>query len=173
MTIRDVRAASTLALLTLLAAALPAACGSQLEGVCDDMCDCTGCSPETYDACVEETDSARKQAESKGCADVFDVYIACVDDELECKEDEFAFDGCDLEEQKLRECGVSVFRTVCELADEKLRDECGFDVSSSPDAECTGDVECQSRCILETTCEGLNGADPNEANAFIQCVETC
>ncbi|WP_437924504.1 hypothetical protein WMF37_36595 [Sorangium sp. So ce291] len=151
-----------------------AGCPSPEERTCDVLCDCTGCSEARYRDCVNETEIARKGAEQASCpAGAFDELLTCVEDELECKDDKFTFDGCEDRQQSLRQCGVFVFRTVCEHANDVFI-ECGqgaaFEVD--PDA-CTGPIACQAGCVIDTSCDGVNGLDQEESSRFNECTFAC
>lgn len=74
---------------TLLAASLAlvvttAGCGSSFEDLCDDACDCEGCSDATYDLCVDYGETYEELAEDYGCEDEFDDYIECLRDTATC-----------------------------------------------------------------------------------------
>ncbi|KYF89190.1 hypothetical protein BE20_20920 [Sorangium cellulosum] len=164
------------ALLSLAAAGgalLAAGCPSQEERVCDLMCDCSGCSEARYRECVDKTDAARQAAVEASCPAFLDEYLACVDAEAECKDDVLSYDGCVDQERDLRQCGVFVFRTVCEQANERLMG-CGQGApfGSGPEA-CPEEVACNAECIVRVSCDGLNGLDFEEAQRFNDCNSNC
>ncbi|MGK3960231.1 hypothetical protein WMF38_45175 [Sorangium sp. So ce118] len=155
-------------------ALVSAGCPSPEERTCDLLCDCTGCSEARYLDCVDKTEVARKDAEAASCsAGAFDELLTCVQDEVECKDDKFVFDGCEDQERSLRNCGVFVLRTVCEHANNVFIG-CGQGVvfENDPDA-CIGPTACNAACALDTSCEGLNGLDFEESQRFNECTIRC
>lgn len=164
------------ALLSLAAAGgalFVAGCPSQEERACDIICDCTGCSEARYLDCVDKTETAKKAAAEASCPADFDEYLACLEEELECKDDAFSFDGCEDEEESLRQCGVYVFRTVCEHANEHLV-ACGqgSPFGGGPEA-CSEQIACNAECILSVSCDGLNGINLEEFQRFNECNTVC
>ncbi|WP_437955450.1 hypothetical protein WME76_28560 [Sorangium sp. So ce119] len=150
-----------------------AGCPSPDERACDAVCDCTGCSEARYLECLDEAETTRKAAAEASCAGALDELLVCLEEELECKDDVFFFDGCEDQEARLGECGISVFRTACELANDRLT-ECGQGAPLGTDpASCIGQTECNARCIAETSCAGLNGLDPEENVRFGECTNLC
>jgi hypothetical protein len=81
-----------------------AGCGSSAESLCDDICDCVGCSENEYDECVDEIDDVGRAAENEGCEDQYDDALACNQDEFRCDGDRVDIDGCGSEERRLAEC---------------------------------------------------------------------
>ncbi|XXX73755.1 hypothetical protein WMF30_39535 [Sorangium sp. So ce134] len=164
------------ALLSLAAAGgalLTAGCPSQEERACDLICDCTGCSEARYRQCVEETEVAKQAAVEASCPGFFDEYLACFEDELECKNDAFSFDGCEAQERSLRDCGVHVFRTICEQANDHLMG-CGQGAPFGVGPEsCPEAVACNAECIVSVSCDGLNGINFEEAQRFNECNNDC
>ncbi|WP_437619509.1 hypothetical protein [Sorangium sp. So ce1151] len=155
-------------------ALVSAGCPSPEERTCDVLCDCTGCSEAKYLDCVNEAEIARKDAEQASCpAGALDELLTCVEDEVECKDDQFALDSCEDQQRSLRNCGVFVFRTVCEHANDVFI-ACGqgaaFEID--PDA-CTGQIACNAGCIIDTSCAGLNGSDIEESQRFNECNVLC
>jgi hypothetical protein len=152
-------------------ALLPAGCVSQVERACDLQCDCTGCSEARYVDCVDQARRAEEKASAGGCAGRFTSYLACLEEEIECRDDKFSYDGCDDEELALRECGVTVFRSLCELAsDHQTACQVGPFV---PAGECAGAVECQAKCVLGASCDAFTGANPMEILRFNDCISRC
>jgi hypothetical protein len=54
-----------------------AACGSAEERLCNDECDCEGCSNAMYEYCVAERDGERREAEHRDCVDLYEELLAC------------------------------------------------------------------------------------------------
>ncbi|WP_437500900.1 hypothetical protein [Sorangium sp. So ce1099] len=163
-----------LALAAAGGALVSAGCPSPEERTCDVQCDCTGCSEARYLECVDKTEIARKDAEAASCpAGAFDELLTCIEEESECKDDKFAFDGCEDQERSLRQCGVFVFRTVCQHANEVFM-ACGQGVvfENDPDT-CIGPTACNAGCIIDTSCDGLTGLDQEESRRFNECTLGC
>ena len=89
--------------LGLALAALPG-CGYNEEDLCDDSCDCTGCSQYDYEDCVDNADDLAREVEYQGCEDYYDEYLACVGDEFACRGGRVDLDGCGGEFQRLFNC---------------------------------------------------------------------
>ncbi|WP_437965019.1 hypothetical protein WMF04_35945 [Sorangium sp. So ce260] len=150
-----------------------AGCPSQEERACDLICDCTGCSEARYLDCVDKTETAKQAAAGASCSAAFDAYLACLEAEIECRDDAFSFDGCEDQERSLRRCGVFVFRTVCENANEHLT-ACGQGApfGTGPEA-CSEPFACNAECIVGVSCDGLNGINFEEAQRFNECNARC
>jgi hypothetical protein len=146
---------------------------SRVTRVCDIMCDCTGCNEAGYTDCIDEAEAAQKLSADKSCGGSFDAYLTCLEDEIECRNDQFSYDGCEEEEAPLRECGISVFRTACELANEHQANECMLGPFTPDPSQCTGTLACQAKCNLETSCAGLFGQDFEESQRFSECLGRC
>jgi hypothetical protein len=82
-------------------------CGTSAADLCDEVCDCEGCSEADLDECVDELEEIEERAEALGCEDEMDDYMSCVDSELECSGSEAQVDGCDAEARALTSCGES------------------------------------------------------------------
>ena len=82
-----------------------AACGGSAGALCDEFCECEGCSDSEYDECVDELEDDEREADNEGCLDQYDDLLACYDDEAECRDgDHFDADGCGPEQKNLNEC---------------------------------------------------------------------
>ena len=81
-----------------------AACGGSAASICDDMCDCEGCSDNERDECIDEIEDLERAAEREGCEDQFDEALSCVSDEAECRGDDWDADGCEPELEDLDDC---------------------------------------------------------------------
>ncbi|MGK3991669.1 hypothetical protein [Sorangium sp. So ce1024] len=148
-------------------------CPSQVERTCDVICDCSGCSEAVYLACVDEVEAAQQSAAEASCPGAVDELLVCLEDELECKDDRYTTGGCEDQEERLRACGIFLFGTVCEQANAHTA-ACGLGESfgRGPEA-CLEELACAARCMLDTTCEGLNGFDPEENQRFGECNVRC
>lgn len=60
-------------------------CSSVEEDICDAKCDCEGCSDASYDLCLSEQDSDFREADFRGCIDLYDDLAACEDQTGVCK----------------------------------------------------------------------------------------
>ena len=79
-------------------------CGGSIAGLCEEMCDCEGCSDEELDECIDELEDMEHAAEREGCEDQFDTALSCFSDEAECHGDDFDADGCEPELEDLDDC---------------------------------------------------------------------
>ena len=87
-----------------LAASGVTACGGSIGGICDEICDCEGCSDSEYDDCVDEFEDVERNADREGCLDQYDDVIACIDEEIECRSGDIDYDGCGPEQKDLNDC---------------------------------------------------------------------
>jgi len=78
-------------------------CGTSIADLCDDMCDCEGCSDAEYDECVDEGEEYEEAAEKAGCGDEFDDYVDCIGDSFSC--DDGRFDADEECVRELASCG--------------------------------------------------------------------
>ena len=95
-------------------------CSPSAEDICDLKCNCEGCSDKQYDDCVADIEDTTAKAKEYGCEDEYGDWLGCIDKEAECRSgDEFAWDGCDIEEDALD--GVRRGRRLREGGEEALR----------------------------------------------------
>ena len=150
-----------------------AGCPSPEERTCDRICDCTGCSEARYLECVDRAETARAAAAKASCAGSFDEYVTCVEDAVECKDERYSLDGCEDQRARIRSCGVSVFRSVCEEANDVFM-ACGLGAPFSPNPdECTGALACNASCVIGMSCNGVSGIDFEESQRFNECTNAC
>jgi hypothetical protein len=81
-----------------------AGCGGSIAAICEEMCDCEGCSEDELDECIDEGEDIERLADNEGCEDQFDEFVACTDDEAVCRGDDFEADGCEQELDDLDDC---------------------------------------------------------------------
>ncbi len=80
------------------------ACQSDGEAVCDLKCDCEGCSDFDRDNCYDDVDDNARDADYRGCLDLYDDLKACeydtgyckggADWETSCKTEKERYDNC-------------------------------------------------------------------------------
>ena len=142
-------------------------CSVSAQEICDIKCNCEGCSQEQHDDCVADVNATVTKAESLECSTQYSNWLSCVEQEAECRNGAtFAWDGCEIEEDALNECGGS---DACTAAAQKLCDECKFSCSDPDPSACTGRNECLSACVVNATCEEIatSGMD------YSTCVAAC
>src|SRR4051812_33395274 len=99
------RVALCLSLLAAPAAlGLAAGCSVTSGSICNDMCDCIGCSDSELDDCIGGADQIRQKADDKGCGDQYSTWLGCVSDQLWCREDKIDADGCETEAKEASKC---------------------------------------------------------------------
>ncbi|MFO0552912.1 MAG: hypothetical protein U0271_31280 [Polyangiaceae bacterium] len=81
-------------------------CGPSASSLCDQICDCQGCSDSQYDDCIDSYDDAERDAEQADCLPEFDDLAACGIEDGECKNDIYTTDSC---------AGELVDLVTCEL----------------------------------------------------------
>lgn len=155
------------ATVSLLAAQLGLGCGTSASAVCDEICDCIGCSENENADCVDEIEDAERAAENEGCEDQFDEFITCFDEEIECRSSEIDADGCEAEGKSLANCmdgSVSITGgNPCEQLVNHY-ESCGFDVGGGGVGECTDDAAELARCLNGQSCDALQ-----DGSAFSAC----
>jgi hypothetical protein len=97
------RTALSVALLGLFAA-VSTGCGASAQSVCDDACECSGCSDSQLDACVDGFEDSELDAEQQDCLSEYDDALNCIADNFECKNDVPTSDGCTGKLVTLGEC---------------------------------------------------------------------
>ena len=79
-----------------------AACDSAGD-FCDAKCDCEGkCSEGEFRSCVREFDSDEERAADRGCLDLWDAYVDCVEFGG-CSDGDFD-KGCKSEKDNWKDC---------------------------------------------------------------------
>ena len=81
-----------------------AGCGYGAGDVCDDICDCQGCSDHDYDDCIDRGEDLERDVDREGCEDDYDEYIACLEDTGECRHDDVWDTHCGDELSDLEHC---------------------------------------------------------------------
>ena len=79
-------------------------CGGSIAAICEEECDCEGCSDDELDECIDTAEDLEHFAENEGCEDQFDDVVSCVSDEGECRGDRYDTDGCEPELEDLQDC---------------------------------------------------------------------
>lgn len=79
-------------------------CRTDAQAVCDEKCDCEGCSNQALDNCYNDELSKEREADNKGCLDYYDDLKACEwntwicksgnDFETSCKTEKERYDNC-------------------------------------------------------------------------------
>jgi len=71
-------------------------CGDSIASICEDVCDCEGCSDEELEECIEEGEELEERMEDMGCGDEFEDYVDCMADAFVCEDGDAEFEGnCD------------------------------------------------------------------------------
>ena len=87
-----------------LALSVGAGCNSRAESLCNDICDCEGCSDTQYESCVDDADDLEREIVDEGCGDELDVYYDCIVSEQECNGSSWSADGCTDEAVDVFQC---------------------------------------------------------------------
>ena len=167
----------------------PGCGGASVGKYCDQVCECLGCSDSERDECSDAMGDLRKTAEDAGCSGEFDDYLSCINDELECNDDQVSADGCDVEEKAVGECSPDIGIGVdpCERLGEGLTalyESCGVEVTDpgGETTECTGQVAAQAECLLPCIdllpCECIDpdqseSCQSEQLQSYIECVSAC
>jgi hypothetical protein len=152
----------------------PGCGGPSIGAYCDKACECVGCNDKQRDECTDAVGDAKKKAEDDGCSDQFNDYLSCVNEELECKNDQLNADGCESEAKAFGKCsgGSGFGKNGCEkLADKvaALYEKCGVDPGQSQggDTQCSGAQEAQAQCL--SPCVDIIPCVCIDSNQFEQC----
>ena len=78
-------------------------CNSAEENLCDDKCECEGCSDLDYDRCLAGYDEDERQAEFWGCEDFYDDWFDCRDATWYCRGADFE-SGRGVERERFKNC---------------------------------------------------------------------
>jgi len=153
---------------SLAAAQLGLGCGTSASAVCDEICDCVGCSENEHENCIDDFEDAERVAENEGCDDQYEEYLSCFDEEIQCRSSELDVDGCESEAESLSKClggNVSIGGPLdpCQQLVNKFRG-CGFEVADGDDDECTRDAQELASCLNGKSCEQLQ-----DGTAFPDC----
>jgi len=91
--------------MALLATALfvVPACSTE-ESLCDDKCDCEGCSDRQYDDCVHDYESDERAADNRNCLDLYDDLVDCRADTGYCDGGYDWETDCGREKDRLKDC---------------------------------------------------------------------
>lgn len=94
------------ALVLALGAAAPAAGCSTVNGasVCEQWCTCEGCSQSQRQDCESSFAKGAKLSEDKGCPELYDAFLGCIADHLQCVGDRVDIDACEAEESAMKKC---------------------------------------------------------------------
>ena len=87
-----------------LCALITPGCRTDAEAVCDYKCDCEGCSNQQLDDCYYGELSKEREADSKGCLDLYDELKACEYDTEYCKPDHHLETSCKPEKDRYDNC---------------------------------------------------------------------
>ncbi len=77
-----------IAALALLAAVPLMSCGGSVNQLCNEVCDCQGCSDHDLEECHEAADEIEEDASREECGAELDAYVQCILDEGECDNDD-------------------------------------------------------------------------------------
>lgn len=81
-----------------------AGCGVSVSGLCQQVCDCTGCSTTERQACEAEFNDAQKLSSDKGCTDTYGTYQSCFADHFQCVGSKIDATACATESAALSKC---------------------------------------------------------------------
>lgn len=79
-------------------------CGYSASDICDDVCDCNGCSDREYEDCLDDADREEARIDRAGCSDQLDDYLACASDTGYCRRDDHWEIDCGPESKRLSNC---------------------------------------------------------------------
>jgi len=92
-----------LAAMGLFTFVLPA-CRTDAETVCDDKCNCEGCSNQALDNCYSDALNQEREANAKGCLNFYDDLQACQSSTGFCKSGKDYETSCKTEKERYDNC---------------------------------------------------------------------
>lgn len=158
-------------------------CGPTAAGYCAKRCDCEGCDEATRSLCASSIEDSQKVAKDKSCESQLNDYFSCIDSETQCIAGKIDDDGCEVELEAMKSCGV-VLGTACDkyLSDlaQKLA-SCGITGEEPGDLDCTPAVAKQSACLdaclplLECECllDASNPGCSDSLQKYQDCILPC
>jgi hypothetical protein len=99
----------------LLGAMIPllqAGCSSVASSICQDSCDCQGCSTTALQTCEQTADDNVKVASDVGCGSEVSTYLSCFSSRAQCIGATYSSGGCDVEFKKVANCLISAKCTI-------------------------------------------------------------
>ena len=92
-------------LLAALGSLVLAACRYSGDDLCDDACDCIGCSESRRNGCYREADRCDESAADLGCGDFHAELLECAAKTGQCEPSPLRYRAsCDPERQRLASC---------------------------------------------------------------------
>ena len=93
-------------LATVGGALLAPGCGASPASLCEQQCDCVGCSEAELAACIDDAEDVERRAYDRGCGDPYEAYVDCLDAEFQCLDGRVDADGCGPEFGDLLVCSL-------------------------------------------------------------------
>lgn len=164
----------------LLCWAAAPGCSPTADGYCAKRCDCEACDDATLALCVSSVEDTRQAAQDKSCESDFNDYFACLDGETRCIDGKIDDDGCEVELEAVKSCGVFL-GNACDkyIADYQAKlAECGIDGPEDPGGvDCTGGLAkqaaCLDGCLVILQCECLLDASSAGCQENLQQYSDC
>jgi len=82
-------------------------CGGGANQICNDFCDCEGCSDKEYEDCHEAADELEDDVAKEDCSAELDAMLQCWQEEAKCEDDDdyrVDIEDCDNEVDDLLDC---------------------------------------------------------------------
>ncbi len=86
------------------AALVAPGCTPSSQGLCDKACDCEDCDAGEHADCVDAFDDLEEDASDEGCDDDYRAFVDCLDQKMECDDDQISLERCEDEGEELAEC---------------------------------------------------------------------
>lgn len=92
----------------VIALAVPLmSCGGSVNQLCEDICDCQGCSDNDLEECHEAADELEEDVAKEDCSPELNEVISCFQENAECEDEdryEIDVDDCDDQLDDLLDC---------------------------------------------------------------------
>lgn len=180
------------ALLASMAPLVLVACEQQQKSghLCDQICECTGCSEAEHAECVDGYGDLASNAEAEGCTARLDRWLDCLAEETQCLDGVVDSDGCEALANELAVCGgtttVPDAQSRCKVASATVAEKveaCGLELpddgAPGAEVECTDDlaaqIECMAECYDDVSCGVLRGTSSghDELTEYGDCLTAC
>lgn len=146
-------------------------CHRPLTAMCNQECACIRCTDFDLEECEAKVEVAAEKAASLDCSGEFQKFVDCLDDKLSCDNGVARTDKCEAEEKVLTNCTKmgNPFKTACEEAQEKTNECFGGSGGGGSDQKCEGVFLCQSKCVVNATCDEIMQGSQQFFDCFNQC----
>lgn len=91
----------------LMTVAVPLiSCGGSVNQICNDFCECEGCSDEEVEDCNDDADELQDDVAREECSAELDILAECFRENADCDDSQYTIDvgDCDDELDDFADC---------------------------------------------------------------------